>query len=263
MEVPTLVVSDPPHGEVDIEAAAKLLELDVFAAGLKVTFAAPEVMSASDPGEAEEFAEALRSTGFSVAVLDGGLLSALPWPDPVSTLAFDTSSLRGTVRNEGVTIPYDADVVGVYCRPPADTSQNRAVDLDRALASEHGPTIADAIQWKSIVDLYFRDEESLRRVTIVPDHLQLDGEMIVKELRRRFKRLVLDSRLAGVRPRARFHVEGNFDPSSERRRYSFGTLRLRRVLESIAAELAEAPQYELGSRLAYALDPLETATLPG
>ena len=49
MEIPTLVISDPPQGEVDLEAAAELLGLDVFATRLKANFAAPEVMSASEP----------------------------------------------------------------------------------------------------------------------------------------------------------------------------------------------------------------------
>jgi hypothetical protein len=147
MEIPTLVVSDPPHAEVDVEAAAELLELDVFAARLKANFAAPEVMSASGPERAAEFAAALGSTGFGVSILHGPVLSDLPWPDPVTSLAFDESCLRATIRNEGATIPYDAEVVGVYCRPPAERAVKKTVvDLDRAVASAHGPTIAEAIQ---------------------------------------------------------------------------------------------------------------------
>ena len=36
-----------------------------------------------------------------------------------------------------------------------------------------------------------------------------------------------------------------------RKLFSFGTLLLRQVLESISPELRDIPQYELGSRLAY------------
>ena len=130
------------------------------------------------------------------------------------------------------------------------------VDLVQAIASGHGPTIAEAIQWMSNLDLYFRDEGSLRRISIVPDLLELDGEHVAKELGRRFKCLRVDARLAGVRPRARFVMgEGGFD-RNPRKRYSFGTPLLRHVLESISLELRGVPQYELGSRLAYALSPL-------
>lgn len=257
MEIPTLVVSNPPHGEVDIDAAAKLLELDVFAAGLKATFAAPEVMSASGPEEAADFAAELGRIGFAVSILHGSALAEVPWPDPASTLTLDLSSTRATVRDEVIEIPHDAEVVGVYCRPPADRWPTPAAELDRAVTSGHGPTIADAIQRTSVIDLYFRHNGSVRRVSIVPDLLELDGERVVKELGRRFKRLRLDTRLVGVRPRAPYLMGGARHDGPERRRYSFGTLRLRETLESIAEELRAVPQWEFGSRLSYALNPLE------
>jgi hypothetical protein len=264
MKIPTLVVSDPPHGEVDLGATAELLGLDVFAARLKASFRAPEVMAATDPLRAGEFAAALRATGFDVSILDGAILAAMPWPDPVSTLAFDASHLQATIRDEGVAIPYDAEVVAVHCAPPDDrptvptTSRTSTLDLERAVASGHGPTIAEAVQRRSILDLYFRDAGSLRRATIVPDLLKSEMGPVKKEVVRRFRSLRLDDRLAGVRPRAPFGVGAGFD-GRDRRRYSFGTQMLREVLESIAPELRAIPQYEFGSRLAYALGPIEPA----
>jgi len=255
MANPTLVVSDPPHGEVDLDAAARLLDLDGFATRLKASFGAPEVMFSSDAQSAAGFASFLRGTGFDVAVLSGETLTDPPWPDPVSTLVFDTSSLQATTRGESFRVSYDAEVVGVHCQPPDYRSMRPTEELERAIVSAHGPTIAEAIQRTSIIDLYYRDDGSLRRVTIVPDRLRLQPANLVKELGRRFKRLALDARLVGVRPRAPFSVGGGFD-GSERRRYSFGTLMLREVLESIAPELRAIPQYEFGSRLAYALSPL-------
>lgn len=255
MVIPTLVVSDPPHGEVDLDAAAELLELDLFATRLKVVFAAPEVMSASGPEEAAEFYAVLTKAGFNASVVDGAALVELPWPDPLSSLTFDVSHLHATVRGENITIPYDARVVGVHCRPPAERSMERTVALDRAMASAHGPTIAQAIERKSVLDLYFRDEGALRRVTIVPDLLEADAEGVIKELGRRMECLELDTRLVGVRPRAPFTSGAGFK-GPERRRYSFGTAMLHEVLGSIAPELRAATQYEFGSRLAYALNPV-------
>jgi hypothetical protein len=255
MRMPTLVVSDPPHGEVDLEAAGKLLDLDGFATRLKASFQAPEVMFASDAESAASFASSLRGAGFDVVVLGGGTLCDPPWPDPVSTLAFDVSFLSATTRGEVIRVPYDAEVVGVHCQPPDYRTMRPSEDLERAIASEHGPTIAEAMQLTSILDLYFREEGSLRRVTLVPDRLKLEPAQLLKEIGRRFKHLELDARLVGVRPRAPFGTGKGFD-GSERRRYSFGTLMLREVLESIAPELRAVPQYEFGSRLAYALSPL-------
>lgn len=246
---------------MDLEAAAKLLDLDPFAAGLKATFVAPEVMTASGPEEAVAFATALRSTGFTVSILQGAALASLPWPDPVSSLVFDASYLQATTQTEDLRISYDAEVVGVYCRPPADRSLRTTPDLDRAVASGHGPTIAEAIQWRSFLDLYFFDRGSLRRVTVVPDALELDEARLLKELRR-LKHLRLDDRLSGVRPRAAFVMGTTGHEGPERRRYSFGTLKLRQVLESISPDLRAVPQYEFGSRLAYALGPLRATADP-
>jgi hypothetical protein len=263
MTAPTLVVSNPPHGEVDLEAAANLLELDVYTTRQKSVFGAPEIMDASGPEQASEFATALRSTGFKVEVLPGAVLAEVPWPDPVSTLTLDLTSLQMTGRSEGIRIPFDAEVVGVYCRPPAEGSLSTTVDVHRAIESEHGPTIAEAIHRRSILDLYTRHEGALRRATVVPDLLKLDADRIVRDIGRRLTSFRLDVRLVGVRPRAPFAVGGATAGGPERRRYSFGTLMLYEALASIAPELRAVPQYELGSRLAYALSPLGALARPG
>jgi len=256
MAIPALVVSNPPHGpEVDVETAAGLLELDVFATRLKAVFKAPEIMFASDPARAEEFARALADTGMSVSVVPGGTLSEIPWPEPVSSLSFDVSHLRVTVQNEGVDVPYDAEIVGVHYRPPVERSLVEAVNLERAVASGHGPTIAQAIQRKEVVDLYFLDDGTVRRITIVPELLRAEADHLMKQLGRRCKRLALDERLVGVRPRAPWTPDAHAH-ATERRRFSYGTLLLMQVLESISPELRAIPQLELGSRLAYALRPL-------
>jgi hypothetical protein len=259
MKIPTLVISNPPHDEVDLEAAADLMELDVFATRLKADFAAPEVFAASAPDKAVKLAVAMRKTGFKVTILHGAALAGLPWPDPVTYLAFDESSLRATVGGEGIEIAYDTEVVGVFCQPPADFSVERTVDLGQAIASGHGPTIAEAIQWRTNIDLYFLSAGSLRRVSIVPHMFDMDGDDVVTELGRRFNALRLDRRLAGVRPRARFVRREEGEPHLDttlRRRYSFGTRLLSDLLGSISPELRSVPQYEFGSRMAYALNPL-------
>ena len=255
MPIPTLVVSDPPHEDVDLDAAAKLLRLDPFATRLKCVFAAPEIMEAAGPEQASEFAEALGSTGFNVVMLPGGVLAEVPWPDPVSTMTLDATSLQMSTRADSYRLAYDADVLGVYCRPPQEPATSSTVQIERAIASEHGPTIADAIHRRTILDLYFRDGPALRRATVVPELLKLDAERVVRDLRRRFEHLRLDDRLAGVRPRLPYQRLGEAAEGAERRRYSFGTHMLYHVLESISPELRAVPQYELGSRLAYALSP--------
>ena len=259
MENRTLVISNPPHGkedEIDLEAVSRLLGLDIYVARLKTKFSAPEIFSSAEPEEAIRFAEGLRDAGLSISVQSGNEMADPAWPEPVSTLVLDESGLRASTADEVVVIGSKEEVFGVYCRPPADFRMEAAVDPKQAIASGHGPTIAEAIQWMGILDLYTRASGELRRVTIVPQLLDLDPDDVVTEVARRLKGLQLDRRLQNVRPRGRFVMgEGDFDPD-QRKRYSYGTLLLCHVLESIAPELRNITHYEFGSRLSYSMGPM-------
>ena len=63
MQPQILVVTDPPHGPVDIPAVAEILGISEHDAGLKMAFGAPEVLVATDPEPAHEMASALREAG--------------------------------------------------------------------------------------------------------------------------------------------------------------------------------------------------------
>jgi hypothetical protein len=266
MEIPTLVVSDPPHGVVDVGSAAELLGLDLAGTRLKVKFPAPEVLSASDEREAREFAAELRGTGLSAAVIHGGRLDDIPWPDPVTALAFDDDGLTASLSNADVHLSYGQPVLGVFCKPPAGFSMKSTVNVLEAMERGDGPRIAEGIQWMTILDLYFREGGRVRRISVVPglaDFSSLGAlrgatsaetmRSILEECTARFDDVELDTRLEDVRPRQRFIMgEAGFDPDL-RKRYSFGTLLLCHILDSISAELRDVPQYELGSRMAYAL----------
>lgn len=267
MKNPTLVVTNPPHEAVDVEAAAELLGMDVFTARLKAKFGAPEILGAAGSGKAVELAVALRKAGLKVTILPGAALTSQTWPDPVTHLAFDDTSLRVTVGGRSIEVGYGAEAVGVLCQPPADYSVTRPVDLRQAMQSGHGPTIAEAMQERGFVDLYTMADGSLMRVSIVPQLFGIRTEEVVSELGRRFKALRIDTRLAGVRPRGRAAhrdpgAAGVPAPDARRRGYSFGTVALSDLLGTIDPELRDAPQFELGSRIAYALAPLDTAGTP-
>lgn len=262
MKTPTLVVSNPPHEEVDLDAAAHLLGLDVFTTRLKTRFAAPEILGACGPDEAVELVGGLRTTGLRATILQGGELAALPWPDPVTYLAFDDSCLRATVGGRALEIAYDIEVVAVVCQPPADFAVARPVELGQAMASGHGPTIAEAMQERGFVDLYFDTDGSPSRVSVVPRMFGIETSDLATELGRRFRSLRMDRRLVGVRPRGRpmRREKGVPAPEEHRRRgYSFGTHALSDLLGSIEPELRDAPQFEIGSRIARALN----TSLPG
>ena len=245
-----LVVSDPPHGEVKEEAAAAVLGLPADHTIMKIRFSAPEVLAATDPDRAVELALSLKAAGVSAEMREADALAHVPWPTLVSSFEFADCGLSARIGSQAVELPYDEPLLGVYCEPPSDFHPPEGVSA-AALegVSYTGPVAADALEWIPHLDLYYTRGG-------VPSRLSIAGGTMVAmidECRSRFTNLLLDTRLEGVRPRRRFVAgEQGFDPDL-RKRYAFGTLLLRHVLESISPELRDVTQYELGSRLAYVL----------
>jgi hypothetical protein len=242
-----LVVSDPPHGDVKDEAAAAVLGVPVDHARLKIGFGAPEVLVASNPDRAADVRASLKAAGVNVEMRDGDALARLPWPTLVSSFELGHAGLSAPAGDEVVEIAYDEPVFGVYCGPPSDFSPPPGAPEDGMVRT--GPAAADALEWVPHLDLYYVRGGLPARISIAAK----DVRATVEACRRRFANLALDTRLGGVRPRRRFVAgELGFDPDM-RKRYAFGTLLLRNLLESISSELRDVTQYELGSRLAYVL----------
>ncbi len=262
MKPPVIVVSNPPHGNLDLEAAASLIGLDVYKTRLKLIFPAPEVLASSDGGYAEQLADRYRSAGVRAETFDGQELAALPWPAPVTAFEFTGKGLNARLGDRDVELSYDSDLVGVYCKPPADF---RAEPAKKKLGPlSFGMDVVDAIEWMPTLDLYFVQRGALQRISIVQGVTDFSGlgpmrqrtaaqdmEATVVGCVRRFTKLHFDARLENVRPRRRFVGGDSADNPDMRERYSFGTLLLRGILSSISPELGDLTQYELGSRLGY------------
>ena len=262
-----LVISDPPHRDVDQEAVASILGLEPNDARLKIGFAAPEVLSASDPDRANQIAESLRAAGLTVAVINGHAMADIPWPTLVSSFEFGSQGLIARSGENVVEVRYDTPVEGVYCKPPPDFPRGgpgRNGSDAKPESAGAGFKATEAIEWMARLDLYFRQSDTLRRISIVDDVTDFSGlgelpgpsaddglAATLSECRSRFAHLSLDTRLENVRPRQRFIAgEKGFDLDL-RKAFSFGTLLLRQVLDSISPELRDIPQYEYGSRVAY------------
>ena len=170
-----LVVADPPHRTVDLDAVAEILGVAVDDATLKVGFPAPEVLLASGPYRADEVAHGLRGAGLNVGVIDAEALVHIPWPAPAASFAFEADGLVAQVQSQIVCIPYDAPLLGVYCKPPLDFSAPlTGVDAPPA-GSRGGLGIAEAIQWMANLDLYFSNDAGLQRISIVQEVADFSG----------------------------------------------------------------------------------------
>jgi len=221
------------------------------------------VLRASDSERALPFTHLIADAGLKVVVIDGDELARVPWPAPLTTLAFTPQGLVGRFQDRDILVRYDEAVLGVLCRPPAQYTRPKGPPLT---LSTQGLALAESIDGMTILDLYVEREGTLERVTIAQDVLDqasLGGlrratpaesmKAILDECAQRFPRLWLDSRLDGVRPRRRFVAgETGFDVDL-RKHYSFGTLLLRHALASISDDLKDLPHYEFGSRLACAV----------
>ncbi|MDH3270785.1 MAG: hypothetical protein OEN56_05600 [Gemmatimonadota bacterium] len=250
MQPQILVVSDPPHGAVDHATIAATLGLELENTKLKVAFAAPEVLAVSGPQAAHDVAKALQTAGMHVRVVPGSDLADLPWPRLCSSVDFADSALRVRIGGDDIDVPYSASVWGVSCLPPTGFSAEASVSLDEARASGPGAVVAEALEWTPHLDLFAEWGGSLHRLTITDD-----PPHVVEEVERLFHRVTIDRRMENVRPRRRFVAgEAGFDIDL-RKAFSFGTLLLRQVLQSISEELRDLPQYEYAARLSYATRP--------
>lgn len=271
MEPSFLVVSDPPHpSRVTIEIVASVLGLAESDARLKVGFRAPEVLAAADGNRCVRVAESLRGAGLAVSVVDGRSLVGLPWPTPATAVALGERGLVLTVGYELMPLPWEADLIGVYCRPPTDAApagpSNSLAGSGHDARTAAGLTVAETLEWMPHLDLFFQRDGQLRRVTLARDLTDFTGlgdidglsrdecmAATVAECERRFANMVLDTRLEDVRPRARFLPGMQGFDYDQRKAFAFGTLLLRSVLDSVSPALRDLTQYELGARLAYVL----------
>jgi len=244
-----LVVSDPPHGDVKVEAVAVAMGLPAEHARLKVLFGAPEVLGATDLDRATDMAASLRAAGLSVQLLDGAQLTQVPWPTLVSSVDVGDDGLRVALPDRVVELAYRDPVFAVLTEPPPSFTPPRDAPSAVGDVALTGAAAADVLEWAPHVDLYFSEGATPGRLSFAGEQ----AESVVDASEGRFTALTVDARLVGVRPRRRF-VAGDhgFNPD-QRKRYAYGTLLLRHALESISPDLRDLTQYELGSRLAYLL----------
>lgn len=257
-----LVVSDPPHRGVDLEAASAITGLDIFQTQLKFNFPGPEVLAASGPQRTSQIVASFEGAGVQVAVIDGSELAEIPWAESITTFEFTPDGLTATTQDRVVALDYESAAVAVYCRPPTDFRKNRP-GLTASPLSLTGAALAQAVEWMARLDLFFVEQGSLQRISFIEgitdfSTLELpasarDGEgpeEATAECMRRFTRMEFDLRLRNVRPRSRYRH--GLEPASDtRRRYSFGTPQLHSIMAAIAPELGELTQYELGTRLGF------------
>ena len=137
-----LVVSDPPHGNVDAAALGGLLGLPTEDARLKLSYPAPEVLSSSDAARADEVARDMEEAGMSVVIVDAERLLDMPWAAPASWFEFGPEALVVRTGNNDVAIHDTAR--RFYAEPVTTPPLRRRFSRGRGRPQGRGVTGVDA-----------------------------------------------------------------------------------------------------------------------
>ncbi len=280
MEEYALVISNPPHGDVDVNRAdVSFLGLAPAEVRMKANYGVPEIWFAdTDRPPVESAAEALSEVGLNVVLVEGKDLSSIPPQTPLKSFSFTDNSLVTFSEDESeIALRYDDPIVAVFCQAHGSVSDESSQARGRPLghrvshsamvfsgrpSTGMAPASDGEAENPTFLDMYVSREGELHRLTVVQGAVDFSGlgewelpgaaenmAMLVAECEQRFSPLQVDRRLVGRRIRERLTVGTKRAPT--RKGYSFGTRALTELLGAISADLSDMSQPDLWSRLAY------------
>jgi hypothetical protein len=121
MATPYLLVSNPPHGDVDAQLVAPEFECTAAEARMRVNFPAPEIWFAdTDVDALKKIGASFMKGNAKVRIVKGSMLSVVPTADRMLSFRFQEDHLAMELQDAGAyTAPYDAKLVIVSARPEA------------------------------------------------------------------------------------------------------------------------------------------------
>ncbi len=280
-----LIVSDPPHGRLDVRLAAPCIGLTPAQVRLKTDYPVPEIWVADRSRiRIAATAQTLRLAGHRLAVVKGSQL-LLPPQTVVESFCFRAPGLVVRVKDGSeVEIPYDAPVTGVLCKTKCPDKSGstagpgfaRTIDPVALVSDTHGagghaketmsgePDKARPVCVSTFLDLYVPTSTGLIRVTFhesetdfTPGASEATDDAadrlmdFVSDCEKHLVNLRLDRRLEDMLPRRPVSYQTTARYSVSRTGYSFASARLPRLLGEIAPGLDALNQCELSSRLVY------------
>ena len=241
MTSPTLVLSHPPHGEVDFKRAGTVLGLVAVDVRLKASYGVPEIWLANEDARAAETAAAtLRQAGLSVVLVPGAALGAIDPPNPVSTFRFEADGLLLQAEEE-VLLEYDTPGLAVLFIPRPGQAKDL---LPPASLDLYALTGIAAPRWTIVQGVTTFEGMGPRQSSSFGANVRA----FAAEVEQRFPAMRVDRRLMNMQVRRR----GGAAPAGVpvRQGYSFATAALGGLLENIAPGLSELEHEELAVRLA-------------
>ncbi len=269
-----LLISHPPHGEVDAVEVAPHFGLTAAEVRMKANYGLPEIWFAEeDRDELRETAAALDAAGLNTVLVAASDLVEIPPLSPVESFAFTDSGLWFRRDDSGQTMPYDAPAIAVFNQPQADAQDARSTTGSftsqlssagrmkvRRRSSGGGSQVESGAA--PFLDVYAPSDTGLLRISIVRDVTDFSllpadlsqglatMQNLVAECESQFEDTHFDRRLVGMRLRGLATVVTR--PAESRRTgFSYATQALSELLGSLSPELRDVSQADLSSRLAY------------
>ncbi len=290
MENPTLVISNPPHEDIDPALAAPCFGLSPAEVRMKANYPVPEIWFAdSEGGQVDPTIGILRTAGMSVVSTEGRKLANIPTQSIVKSFAFTEAGLTITLEDSQVDLSHAGALVAVFCQPRAGSAGASGVganplteglrqrksgvfiarDSLMGFGGGRGSSAGEEEEEREspFLDIYVpggSEDSPPMRLAVVQDQVDFSGlgdlelprkndnmVMFVAEFEGKFPDAHLDRRLDDMQPRTRAMVSKRTAISGERKGFSFATAALSQLLESISPDLKDLNQFELASRLAY------------
>ena len=268
-----LLISDPPHGDVDAPGAAPRFGLAAAEVRMKANYGLPEIWFAGeDEAKLLDISAALEATGLNSVLVTGSDLVEIPEQDPAVSFAFTDEGLSDERDDSAWMITYDTPALAVFCQTrggaldvkgPTKSATSHLLKLGRmggrpSLAS--GPVELGAAPF---LDLYVHSGAGLLRISIVREITSFSElpanlsaglppmQSLVAECENRFENVYVDRRLEDMTLRGSARVMTGEAPQPTRMGFSYATEALAELLGSLSPDLREVSQPDLSSRLAY------------
>ena len=272
-----LLISNPPHGDVDAAGAASQFGLTAAEVGMKANYGLPEIwFAAEDEAALRDTAAALEKAGLNTVLVTGEDLAEIPGQIPVESFSFGDEGLRVDRDESDSTVAYETPAIAVFGRPQVDVQSGRssAGSIASQLSSwgrgarrsspEASPLELGALPF---LDLYVPSDNGPLRISIVQEKSDFSSlpenlphglsaiQNLVAECENRFKNAYVDRRLVDMALRGIARVVTETPSGTPQRTgFSFATQALADLLGSISPDLKDLPQADLSSRLAYLTD---------
>ncbi len=221
MPAPYLLLSNPPHGKIDVALIAGSFGFTTAEARMRVNFPAPEIWFAdTDIDALKRTGGALMKGGAQVRIIKGSMLSAIPPADNMTSFTFHPERFAVQLRSDSsFSAAYDARLIIVSSRPKA----NPTIAIERPkpqrgviTTDPHDDATARVDRYSGeidpwFLDLYFIVQSKVRRLRARTGKVDYSGlgtdlkpvakhnhAQLLNRIKARFTKAAFDERLVDV-----------------------------------------------------------------